>query len=149
MDKKYRANSYIENYNRQLKIKLSQLIYGKDKSYLSWPLFIKFIQNEEEEYRRNNGDLENSIIKKNIIKDIKYNNSTKCPNIKFENKIILRNNLRKWLKYDSFSCRFDSFSVVYSFIYDDYINYYKMKETNIIKFWNNMCKEIETMDIIN
>ena len=21
-----------------------------------------------------------------------------------------------------------------------------MKETNIIKFWNNICKEIETMD---
>ena len=63
IDKKYRANSYIENYNRQLKIKLSQLIYGKNKSYLSWPLFIKFIQNEEE-YRRDNNNLENSIIKK-------------------------------------------------------------------------------------
>ena len=63
IDKKYRANSYIENYNRQLKKKLSQLIYGKDKSYLSWPLFIKFIQNEEE-YRRDNNNLENSIIKK-------------------------------------------------------------------------------------
>ena len=38
-----------------------------------------------------------------------------------------------------FLCLFDSFGVDYWFIYDDYIDYYRIEETNIIKSWNNIC----------
>ena len=45
-----RSNSYIENYNRVIKLKLSKYLYGKNHCKISWPLFMHFIKNEEEEY---------------------------------------------------------------------------------------------------
>ena len=44
-----------------------------------------------------------------------------------------------------FLCLFDSFSVDYWFIYDDYIDYYRIEETNIIKSWNNICITLNTV----
>ena len=80
LEKKFRSNSYIENYNRRIKLKLSKFLFGKSKSKISWPLFIYFIRNEEEEYRLENIKFDNSIE----IKNINLNNSIEN-NIKVEN----------------------------------------------------------------
>ena len=52
LKKDERSNSYIENYNRVIKLKLSNYLYGKNHCRISWPLFIYFIKNEEEEYKQ-------------------------------------------------------------------------------------------------
>ena len=52
LNKEQRSNSYIENYNRRIKLKLSKFLYGKNKCKITWPLFLYFIKNEEEEYRK-------------------------------------------------------------------------------------------------
>ena len=45
----YKSNSYIKNYNKRLKLKLSNYLYGK-KNQIIWLIFNYFIK-EEEEYR--------------------------------------------------------------------------------------------------
>ena len=47
IDKEYRLNSYIENYNKRIKLKLSEYLYGKSITKISWPLFNYFIKEEE------------------------------------------------------------------------------------------------------
>ena len=79
LPKKFRSNSYIENYNRRIKLKLSKNLFGKSKTKISWPLFIFFIINEEKEFRLENIKFDNSIE----IKNINLNNS-KDTNIKIE-----------------------------------------------------------------
>ena len=49
LKKKFRSNSYIENYNRIIKLKLSKYLYGKSKTKITLPLFHRFILPEEEE----------------------------------------------------------------------------------------------------
>ena len=39
LTKEQRSNSYIENYNRKIKLKLSKFLYGKNKCKVTWPLF--------------------------------------------------------------------------------------------------------------
>ena len=51
LKKDERSNSYIENYNRVIKLKLSNYLYGKYHCIISWPLFIYFIKNQEEKYK--------------------------------------------------------------------------------------------------
>ena len=46
----YKSNSYIENYNKRLKLKLSNYLYGKKKTQITWPIFNYIIKEEEEEY---------------------------------------------------------------------------------------------------
>ena len=74
LPKKFRSNSYIENYNRRIKLKLSKYLFGKSKTKISWPLFIFFIRNEEEEHRLENIKFDNSIeikiINLNILKTL-------------------------------------------------------------------------------
>lgn len=38
------SNSYIENYNRIIKLKLSKYLYRKNHCKISWPLFMHFIK---------------------------------------------------------------------------------------------------------
>ena len=59
-----RSNSYIDNYNRIIKLKLSSYLYGKNHCRISWPLFIYFIKNEEEDCRLSYPSLEKDIIQK-------------------------------------------------------------------------------------
>ena len=59
--KNQRSNSYIENYNRSIKLKLSKFLYGKSKCKISWPLFLYFIKIEEKVLKGNNYELENEI----------------------------------------------------------------------------------------
>ena len=62
LSKEQRSNSYIENYNRRIKLKLSKYLYGKNLWKISWPLFLYFIKNEEEEYRLKIFNLETELI---------------------------------------------------------------------------------------
>ena len=47
LSKSQRSNSYIENYNRIIKLKLSKFLYGKNRCKITWPMFFYFIKNEE------------------------------------------------------------------------------------------------------
>ena len=40
LKKDFRSNSYIENYNRRIKLKLSKYLYGKSKVKISWLYFL-------------------------------------------------------------------------------------------------------------
>ena len=55
INKEFRSNSYIENYNRRKKSKLSKYLLGKNKCKITWPLFNYFIKEEE-------NDIKNEII---------------------------------------------------------------------------------------
>ena len=61
ISKSQRNNSYIENYNRRIKLKLSNFLYGKNKCKISWPLFLYFITHEEDEIKKENINIDNSI----------------------------------------------------------------------------------------
>ena len=75
LNKEQRSNSYIENYNRRIKLKLSKFLYGKNKCKITWPLFLYFIKNEEEEYRKD-------IYNKELGLKIKYKKIRKFKRIK-------------------------------------------------------------------
>ena len=62
-----RSNSYIENYNRRIKLKLSKYLFGKNKCKITWPLFNMFIREEEYETKNEIFNLENEIPKKNNL----------------------------------------------------------------------------------
>ena len=75
LDKFQRSNSYFENYNRRIKLKLSKYLYGKSKCKISWPLFLYFIKNEEKDVKNDNYNLENKVEIK--LADIKYETNEK------------------------------------------------------------------------
>ena len=137
LSKEQRSNSYIENYNRRIKLKLSKYLYGKNHCKISWPLFLYFIKKEEEEYRLKIFNLENELIikgkkvepfeKVKIIKkdDIevelekKDKDENENENVNYEKEIINEdklNNTHMWFKWRSNSCRYDSFSLIYALI---------------------------------
>ena len=65
LSKEQRSNSYIENYNRRIKLKLSKYLYLKNKCIITWPLFLYFIKKEEEDYKDEIFNLEKELIDKN------------------------------------------------------------------------------------
>ena len=64
--KEYRFNSYIENYNRRIKLKLSKYLLGKNKYKITWPLFIYFIKEEENDIKNEIINYEKQIHKKKL-----------------------------------------------------------------------------------
>ena len=72
-----------------MKLKLSKFLFGKNKTKISWPLFIYFITHEEDEYKKEIFKLDNSVH----VKEDKLNNKNKESqdgiNINFEDKIIV------------------------------------------------------------
>ena len=64
--KDYRFNSYIENYNRRIKLKLSKYLLGKNKYKITWPLFIYFIKEEENDIKNEIINYEKQIHKKKL-----------------------------------------------------------------------------------
>ena len=66
LTKEQSSNSYFENYNRIIKEKLSNFLYGKNKCRITWPLFFYFIINEEDEYKNKIVLIEKSSEKKQI-----------------------------------------------------------------------------------
>ena len=65
LSKEQRSNSYIENYNRRIKLKLSKYLYLKNKCIITRPLFLYFIKKEEEDYKDEIFNLEKELIDKN------------------------------------------------------------------------------------
>ena len=78
LSKYERSNSYIENYNRRIKLKLSKFLYGKNRCKISWPLFIYFIKNEERENQIEYHELENKLEEKGKLNE----NKNSLPEIK-------------------------------------------------------------------
>ena len=112
LKKEYRSNSYIENYNRRIKLKLSKFLYGKSRVKISWPLFLYFIRNEEEDYRKENVKFENSFLKINL-------NSNENSKNEILSYIPIMENItfsRKWLKFNLLSCRYDTFFLLCAII---------------------------------
>ena len=60
-----RSNSYIENYNRNIKLKMSEFLLGRKKCKINWPLFVYFLK-EEEEYRIKNEEFLSGLIEKPV-----------------------------------------------------------------------------------
>lgn len=67
IDKALCSNSYIENYNKFIKQKLSPFLFGRSKTKISCPLFIYFIKEEKECYRLKLVNMDINIDKKKII----------------------------------------------------------------------------------
>ena len=118
LKKEQRSNSYLENYNRRIKQKLSNFLYGKNKCRISWPLLLYFLIQEENEYRNNiynkeiNIDIKNMKLEK-FVKTEKIDKSKDKEKKKFkENNTIVDDN--KFLKWNFNSCLYDSF---FSYIY--------------------------------
>ena len=144
--KNIRSNSYIENYNRRIKLKLSNYLYGKNKCLISWPLFLYFIINEEKEYRLNIYNNETSLEQKyndfNNIKDFKNENIINEKKNDFLNQTT-------FLRWNYNSCRYDTFFFLYYFqLYKEIknINNYDNQNINII---NNIVEEISDLDMFN
>ena len=136
LEKEQRSNSYIENYNRRIKLKLSKYLYGKNHCKVSWPLFLYFIKQEEEDYRLENYNLEQTlIIKSENVKKLKYKNL---------NTVIEKNNYkknsdnknRKWFKWNYNSCIYECFSLVYCFIIISKFDEFKETPQNAIYLKN-------------
>ena len=150
LNKKFRSNSYIENYNRRIKLKLSKFLYGKSKTKITWPIFHYFILEEEGEYRKEYINYEESLEIKSQ-KSIEDNISS---SIKSIDNIDININ-RKWLKLVSFSCRYDTFMFLYTFVMKpildkvifennenyDIINFYNILSLDILKLNNKELNE--------
>ena len=141
INKNYRSNSYIENYNRRIKLKLSKYLYGKSKTKISWPLFNYFIIQEEEDFRNEYHIMENSIEpqeNENVISDSN------------DNEIFDRDNIdniqknRKWLKLHNYSCRYNVFMLLFTYTIKLYLNLDdKKKDDNIyLSLFNSLTNEI-------
>ena len=144
LSKEQRSNSYIENYNRRIKLKLSKYLLGRNKCKISWPLFLYFIKTEEDDYRKDiyNKEKELKIKYKKIkkfkkIKKIKKSSEDKDDYSENENNhsedsnrsqknnkknnigfniLENKNNSIKWFKWNHNSCRYDCFSLIYALI---------------------------------
>ena len=111
--KSQRSNSYIENNNRKIKLKLSKYLFGKNKCKITWPLFHLFIREEESETKKEIFNLENQLPKKlnKIIKiDTNFETQNNKQNIIDNKDILIKDNIfrRNWLKFNQYSCRHDS-----------------------------------------
>ena len=149
LSKEQRSNSYIENYNRRIKLKLSKFLYGKNKCKITWPLFLYFIKQEEEDYRTDiyNKEKELTIKYKKIkkfkkIKIIKKkldtNNEQKDEDLKIDEN-ILKNDKVIWFKWKKNSCRYDSFSLIYALMILPKIEKYsETPENSIIDYLNSL-----------
>ncbi len=93
ISKELRPNSYIENYNRKIKLKLSEFLFGKNYCLITWPLFLYFIKQKENDYRIETYNNENELVVQN--KKIKNLNSNEVEKVNLElekkNNINLNN----------------------------------------------------------
>ena len=126
ISKEQRSNSYIENYNRIVKEKLSNFLYGKNKCRISWPLMLYFIINEENEYK-------NNIIRKEISPEVKSEYPKKfIPTFEIKAERETNDNDQYFLMWNANSCRYDAFFYIYTFAIGPYIQKYKFHSENII-----------------
>ena len=114
-----------------------------------------FILHEEEEYRLNNINYDNSIeIKTELLKD----NDEKEKNNKHINELnknsdnnIIKN--KNWFKYNLYSCRYDSFFLVYCYTIKPKLLDLNLEEIEIFKLISNdiisLNEEFGIWEIIN
>ena len=157
LSKEQRSNSYIENYNRRIKLKLSKFLYGKNHCKISWPLFLYFIKKEEEEYRLKIFNLETELFIKGkkvekfenvkiIKKEKKKLDKEQIEKFGFDNVEAGRlkeenfdSNKHSWFKWRSNSCRYDSFSLIYALLIKPKIEEEKETPENyIIDYLNKL-----------
>ena len=94
LTKSQRSNSYIEYYNRVIKLKLSKFLYGKNRCKITWPMFFCFIKNEENDKQDEINALLNKIEEKKISKKISKS-YYKIPKQKIDNNNNNNLNLNK------------------------------------------------------
>ena len=105
IDKEYRSNSYIENYNKRIKLKLSEYLFGKSKTKIFLPLFNYFVKDEEHDYRTDNINIESYLEIKNTNYHKEIENEYKDIQHTLVKEEQENNNIcRKWLKYYRNSC---------------------------------------------
>ena len=102
-----------------------------------------FIRKEEEEYRLENIKFDNSIE----IKNINLNNSKKT-NINIEKSEKSEFNIkRKWLKFNRYSCRYDSFIFIYTFLIRLYLEKHNLLlNTPFVELYNVISEDILSKD---
>ena len=129
LSKELRSNSYIENYNRRIKLKLCKFLFGKNHCLITWPLFLYFMKEEESDYRMETYNNEKGLIVHNKkVKKLKKIKKKKILDSD-ENKSDIDNKFEKnnstkekintykiWFKLNYNSCRYDSFSLIYGLI---------------------------------
>ena len=120
----------------------------KKKTQITWPIFNYFIKEEEEEYRLDIISKETKLEKKteNISKT-NIDNYDLSEDLRVESK---DNNIRKWLSYNNFSCRFDCFFLIFTFLITNKIANIKDKIfNNYIEFYNTISEEHQFGTILN
>ena len=146
-----RSNSYIENYNRRIKLKLSKFLYGKNRCKITWPIFLYFIKNEENDTKNDIKQLENQIEnkgKKNSKKEIHSSNNKgqyEKNNLNRKKNVFQFIGNRNWLKYNNFSCRHDTFFLIYAFVIYDKLKDYDKEDS--IKYYNLITKDLLKMTL--
>ena len=113
LTKNQRSNSYIENYNKRIKLQLANYFDGRSISIVEWPIFLKFIKDEEEYYEAKATILKRRLPEKNLQNE-------KKKKLQFEENVLpigVKNKItRAWLKNKKLSCRYDCFFLLYTFI---------------------------------
>ena len=155
--KSQRSNSYIENYNRRIKLKLSKFLFRKNKYKISWPLFIYFITNEEDEIKKEIFNSDNSIELKEVKPKNNFNEIQNISKINDEQKKENKDNSdlikanannpfhRNWLKFKNFSCRHDTFFLIYTFVI---YNRVKTEEKDeVLDIYNKISQNLLQMDL--
>ena len=125
LSKEQRSNSYLENYNRVIKEKLSNFLYGKNKCRISWPLLFYFIISEEIEYKNKIILIENSTERKTTKPE-------KFIDVVIINKEIHKEEGQYFLVWDNNSCRYDSFLFLYTYAIGPYLTSLKLTSKNLI-----------------
>ena len=141
IDKSIRSNSYIENYNRRIKLKLSKFLYGKNKCLITWPLLLFFIINEENEYKHEIYNSETNLEEKFFTNYNIYYEETDINN-QLENKSDIENNVLKFLRWKNNSCRYDIFFYLFSFIILNDIENKEHFENNNIAILKKISTEL-------
>ena len=125
LSKEQHSNSYLEIYNRVIKEKLINFLYGKYKCRISWPLLFYFIISEEIEYKNKIILIENSIERK-----------TPKPE-KFLDVVIKKEEIHEeeglyFLVWDKNSCRYGRFFFLYTYAIWPYLTPLKLTSKNKI-----------------
>ena len=109
----------MENYNRNIKIKLSEYLLGKNQCKLNWPLIIQFLRNEEEFYRLKKFEINSNLV----VKENDYKNEIEndISNINF-----ISNNNIKFFKWHENSCRYDTFFFLFYYLIKPYLENYSI-----------------------
>lgn len=114
-------------------------------SVIPWPVFLSFIINEENYYKNILLNYDSTFKIKNININ-KIENANKNENKDSPNKIHLIDNCnnkkyyleKKFLKYDFYSCRYDSYFFLQAYAINNYINKHKINKTGNLKIFYNI-----------